>query len=279
MLHLESLLFVPPFMSLREVPTGFFLPTQFPAIPSPLPCSGSLFDLCKFQLMARTSVSTPLPPSVAHHRPTTTHRTLARERSLDKAGLQTTSPALYAYYDSPERPTESGPQEPSAVSLSASRVARTNSEQVPAVSKAPSRLHVSSQTALPSLVPSGITSSQTRCHQVSDAGKLAVGSGFSRSDPAPSTDPPPAPPRAKPRPLRPTLASEVYPRPSIGPVPSVPILHAADAAAFALPVLGALPPEAPRRVSTRAALLEIPSRAVEFIESFEYYSHSRTEPV
>ena len=62
---------------------------------------------------------------------------------------------------------------------------------------------------------------------------------------------------------------------SIGPVSAVPIQHATDAATPAPPLLGVLPPEAPRRVSTPAALPETPSPAeIEFMESVGRYSHA-----
>ena len=73
---------------------------------------------------------------------------------------------------------------------------------------------------------------------------------------------------------------------SVDPVPTVPIQHATHAASPDPPLLGALPPEAHRRVSTSAALPEMPSTAeIEFIESVKRYSHTdwareqRAEPV
>ena len=106
--------------------------------------------------------------------------------------------------------------------------------------------------------------------------------GFNRSDPTPR----PAPTARKP--LRPRSAppSQVAPGPSVDPVPAVPIQHATDATPPAPPLLGALPPEAPQRVSTPAALPEMPSPAeIEFIESVERFSNNdweceqRAEPV
>ena len=69
--------------------------------------------------------------------------------------------------------------------------------------------------------------------------------------------------------------SQVAPGPSIDPVPAALIQHATDAAPPAPPLLGALPPEAPWRVSTPAALPEMPSPTeIEFIESVERFSHN-----
>ena len=79
--------------------------------------------------------------------------------TLDKAASETLPPALLAHHDSAEHPTDSGPQEPSAVSHSVSRVARTSRDQAPVVPAAPPLLSLSSQTALPSLPPSGLISS------------------------------------------------------------------------------------------------------------------------
>ena len=64
------------------------------------------------------------------------------------------------------------------------------------------------------------------------------------------------------------LPSQVVPGHSIDPVPTVPIQHTTDAVIPAPPLLGTLPSEAPRRVSTPAALPETPSPAeIEFLES------------
>ena len=70
------------------------------------------------------------------------------------------------------------------------------------------------------------------------------------------------------------------------PVPTVPIRFPTDAVTPAPPSLGILPPDAPRRARTPAALPEIPSPTeIEFIESVERYTHSdrareqRAEPV
>ena len=84
-----------------------------------------------------------------------------------------------------------------------------------------------------------------------------------------------SPNRANTVPALERLAFAGSPRPSIDPVtPPAP------------PLLGALPPEAPRRVSTPAALTEMPSPAeVELIEPVERFSHTdwareqRVEPV
>ena len=86
----------------------------------------------------------------------------------------------------------------------------------------------------------------------------------------PSHDQPP--PRENPARAPP---SQVAPGPSIDPVPAALIQHATDAAPPAPPLLGALPPEAPWRVSTPAALPEMPSPTeIEFIESVERFSHN-----
>ena len=62
-----------PRYSLREVPTGLFLPTHVPAILSPLSCSQSLLHRCQVQHKARTSANVPLPPSlpITHQGPRT----------------------------------------------------------------------------------------------------------------------------------------------------------------------------------------------------------------
>ena len=71
------------------------------------------------------------------------------------------------------------------------------------------------------------------------------------------------------------LASEVSLRPSIGPVPTAPIRPTTDGVTPAPPLLDILPPDAPRRASTPAALSDMQSTAaVEFIESAERYTHS-----
>ena len=73
-----------------------------------------------------------------------------------------------------------------------------------------------------------------------------------------------SPNRANTVPALERLAFAGSPRPSIDPVtPPAP------------PLLGALPPEAPRRVSTPVALPETPSPAeIEFLESVERYSQT-----
>ena len=155
---------------------------------------------------------------------------------------------------------------------SASRVARTNRDQVPVVPAAPPLLPSSSQMALPSLPPSGHISSRTRRCQAAAAGEptTVVDYGFARPRSTPPTVPRPAPTARKPRPPRTTSLSEVCPRPSIDPVPIVPIGPTTDATTPAPPLLGTLPPDAPRRASTPAALPEIPPSAeIEFVESVE----------
>ena len=188
------------------------------------------------------------------------------------AARETLPPAQPVYHDLAEHPTDSGPQEPSAVSHSASRVARTNRDQVSVVPAASPLLPSSSQTALPSLPPSGLISSRIRRRQAAAAGKptTAVDYGFARSHPTPPTVPRPAPTARKPRPPRTTSPSEDYPRLFIDPVPTVPIRPTTGAVTPAPLWLGTLPLEAPRRPSTTAALPEIPSLAeIELIESVE----------
>ena len=172
---------------------------------------------------------------------------------------------------------DSGPQTPSAVSHSASRVAGTNCAQVPVVSAAPPLLPSPSQTALLSLLPSGLISSRTRHRRATAGGKpqAAVDCGFDRSVPTPSAVPRPAPTEGKPRPPRSASPSHVAPGPFIDPVPAVPTQHATGAATPDLPYLGFLSPEASRRVRTPAALPETPSPAeIELIESVELCSHT-----
>ena len=163
----------------------------------------------------------------------------------------------------------SGPQALSAVSHFASRVAGTNRRQIPVVPAAPPLLPSPSQTALPSLLPSGIISSRTRrCRAaVPSKPQAAVDYGFDRSDPTPPTVPRPAATARKPRPPRSVSPYQVAPGPSIDPVPTVPIQRITDAATPAPPLLVTLPPEATWRVSTPAALPETPSPAeIEFLE-------------
>ena len=199
--------------------------------------------------------------------------------TLNKAASETLPSALPVHHDSAEHRTDLGPQEPSAVSHSALRVARTNRDQVSVVPAAPPLLPSSSQAALPSLPASGLISSRTRRRQAAAAGKPTVDYGFALSHPTPPT-------ARKPRQPRTISPSEDYPRPSIDPVPTMPIRSTTDAVTPAPPLLGTIPPEAPRRASTTAALPEIPSPAeIEFIESVKRCSHSdwaweqRAEPV
>ena len=140
-----------------------------------------------------------------------------------------------------------------------------------------------SQTALPSLLPSGLISPRFRRRRAATADKpqAAADYGLNRSGPTPR----PAPTAQKPRSPRSAPPSQVAPGPSFDPVPAVPIQHVTDAATPAPPLLGVRPPEAPRRLSTPAALPEIPSPAeIEFIESVERFSHTnwareqRSEP-
>ena len=115
----------------------------------------------------------------------------------DKAALGAIPPALPVHKDSVVRQTNSGPQAPSAVSHSASRVAGTNRRQIPIVPTASPLL----PNPLPSLLPSGLISSRTRRRRAAAAGKpqAAVNYGFDRSDPTPPTVPRPAPTARKPR--------------------------------------------------------------------------------
>ena len=118
------------------------------------------------------------------------------------------------------------------MSHSASRVARTNRDQVAVVPTAPPLIPSSSQTPLPSLPPSGLIYPRTHRRQAAAAGKptATVDYGFVRLHPTPPTVPRLAPTARKPRPPRTTSPSEVSPRPSIDPVLTVPIPPATDAA-------------------------------------------------
>ena len=98
--------------------------------------------------------SAPLPTPVATPASSTA--------VLNKTALGAIPPALPVHKDSVVRQMDSGPQTPSAVSHSASRVARTNRRQIPVVPAAPPMLPSPSQTALPSILPSGLISSRTR---------------------------------------------------------------------------------------------------------------------
>ena len=163
------------------------------------------------------------------------------------------------------------------MSHSASRVAGTNRTQVPIVPAVPPLLPSLSKTALLSLLPSVLISSRTHRRRAAAAGKpqAAVDYGLVRSDPTPSTVSRPAPTARKPRPSWSVSPSQVSRGPSINSVPPMPIQHATDAINPAPPLLGALRPEAPRHVSTPAALPEMPSPSeVEFIECVERYSHT-----
>ena len=95
-----------------------------------------------------------------------------------------------------------------------------------------------------------------------------------------------SPRRAKTRPSQSASPFQVAPGPSIDPVPTKPIQHTIDAATLAPTLFGTLPSEAPRRVSTPAALPDTPSPAeIEFLQPVERYSHTdwareqRTKPV
>ena len=163
------------------------------------------------------------------------------------------------------------------MSHSASRVAGTNRSKFPVVPAAPPLLHSPPQTALPSLLPSGVISSRTYRHRAAAAGKPQAGVeyGFDRSHLSLPTVPRPVPAARKPRPPQSASTAQVAPGPSIDTVPTVPIQHTTDAATPAPPLLGTLPWEAPRRVSAPAALPETPSTAeLEFLESVEWYSHT-----
>ena len=106
--------------------------------------------------------------------------------------------------------------------------------------------------------------------------------GFNRSDPTLRL----APTARKPRPSWSAPPSQVAPETSVDPVPAVPIQQATDAASPAPHLVGSFLPEEPRRVSTPAALPEMPSPAeMELIESVKRFSHTdrvreqRAEPL
>ena len=73
---------------------------------------------------------------------------------LHKAALGTIPPALPVHKGSVLSQKDTGPQAPSAVSQSASRIAGTNRTPILAVHAAPPLLRSPSQTAVPSLLPS-----------------------------------------------------------------------------------------------------------------------------
>ena len=139
------------------------------AVPAaPLPTSVDGLDLGQHAVSSEfpTSLysdSAPLPTPVA----TPASNTVV----LDKTALSAIPPDLPVRKDSVVRPMDSGPQVPSAVPQSASRVAGTIHRQVPVVPAAPPLLPSPSQTALPSLLPSGLISSWTRRRRVAAAGK------------------------------------------------------------------------------------------------------------
>ena len=98
---------------------------------------------------------------------------------------------------------------------------------------------------------------------------------FDQSDLIPQDVPRRAPTTRNPRPPRSSSPFRVAPGPSMDSVLTVPIQHTADGATPAPTLLGAPPPEAPRRASTPPALPETPSPAeIEFLESAERYSHT-----
>ena len=221
--------------------------------------------------------NTPHPSSVTAPTPSTV--------VLDEDALGAIPPGLPVHKDPVARQMDSDPQAPSAMPHSDSRVAGNNRGQVPVVPAAPPLLSSPSQTARPPLLPSGLISSRTCRRRATTAGKpqAAVDYGFNRSDPTQR----PAPAARKPRPPRSAPTSQAAPEPCVDPVPAVPIQHATDAAASPpSPLLSALPPQTPRRVSTLAALPEMPSPAeVVCLESVERFSHTdwareqRAEPV
>ena len=254
---------------------------MFAAPAGPLQTSADGTDLDQHAVLSELSPSllgdnAPHPSSVA--------APASSAVILDKDSLGAIPPALPVHNGSVARQMDSGPQAPSAVPHSAPRVAGNNRTKLPVVPAAPPLLHSPSQKALPSLLPSGLISSRTRRRRAAAAGKFqaAVDYGFNRSDPTPR----PAPIARKPHPPRNAPPSQVAPGPSVNPVPAMPIQQATDAASPAPPLLGALPPEAPRRVSTPAALPEMPSPAeIEFIESVARFSDTdwareqREEPI
>ena len=229
---------------------------MFVAPAAPLPTSADGADLDHH--VVSSALPSPLLDDNTPH-PSSVAAPASSTVVLDKDGLGAIPPSLPVHIDSAAHQMDSGPQVPSAVPHSASRVAGNNRAQVPVVPAGPPLLPSSSQTALPSLLPSGLISSRTRRRRAAAAGKpqAAVDYGFNRSDPTP----PPAPTAGKPRPPRSAPPSQVAPGPSVDPVPAVPIQHATDAAPPAPSLLDALRPEAPRRVSTPAALPEMPSPA------------------
>ena len=179
----------------------------------------------------------------------------------DKVSLGAVSPALPVIKYSAERLADLGPLAPSAVSHSVSRVAGTNRALISGVPAAPPLLPSPSQTALLSLLPSRPISSRAHGRRAATTSKphVTVDYGFDRTDPTPPTVPRPAPIPRQPRLTRSVSPFEVSPGHSIDPVPTVPIQHATNAATPAPILPGALPPDAPWRTSTSAALAKMPS--------------------
>ena len=131
----------------------------FAAPAPPLPTSADGTDLGRHAvssalLLPLLDDNTPHPSSVAA--PTSSTAV------LDKDALGAIPPALPVHKDSVVRQMDSGPQAPCAVPHSALRVAGNNRAQFPVVTAAPPLLPSPSQTALPSLPASGLTSSRTR---------------------------------------------------------------------------------------------------------------------
>ena len=208
----------------------------FAATAAPLPTSADDMD------HGQHAVSSALPtPLLDEHTPQTNSLAAPAPSTviLDKDTSGAISPALPVHIDSAARQMDSGPQAPSAVLHSASRVAGNNRAQVPIVPAAPLLLSSRYQTALPSLLLSGLISSRTRRRRAAATGKpqASVDYVFNRSDPTPR----PVPTVQNPRPPRSAPPSEVAPEPSVDPVPAVPIQDATDAAPLAPPLLGALP--------------------------------------
>ena len=137
-----------------------------PATPLPISADGSDLGL--------HAVSSEFPTSLHNDSallPTPVATPASSTVVLNKAALGAIPRALSVHKDSVVRPMNSGPQAPSAVPHSASRVAEINHSQVPVAPAAPPLLPLPSQTALPSLLPSGLISSRACRSRVAAAGK------------------------------------------------------------------------------------------------------------
>ena len=133
-----------------DAPTAEFVARALPYVTSPGPSCALPANTCTSNYLAASVLTVPVAPlpvttegmdpgrraTSSEPSPSPTDDDAPRSSSvavpvsstvaLGKAAWETLPPALPIHHDSAEHPTNSGPLEPSAVSHSASPVARTN---------------------------------------------------------------------------------------------------------------------------------------------------------